>query len=134
MVAEYGLELPGFMIENVSLPAEVEAAIDKRTASGVAGDLVALHRVQRRRGDDQGRRELRAAAAAWARGSAWAWAWRWPSAWRAAALGARRPPRRGPPPPPPPPAEPRWHVAADGAAKGPYTQAELRLMAASGEL
>ena len=39
MVAEYGLELPGFMIENISLPAEVEAAMDKRTASGVAGDL-----------------------------------------------------------------------------------------------
>ena len=39
MVAEYGLELPAFMIENISLPAEVEAALDKRTATGVAGDL-----------------------------------------------------------------------------------------------
>ena len=39
MVAEYGLELPAFYIENISLPTEVEAALDKRTASGVAGDL-----------------------------------------------------------------------------------------------
>ena len=39
MVAEYGLALPAFMIENISLPAEVEAAMDKRTATGVAGDL-----------------------------------------------------------------------------------------------
>ena len=39
MVAEYGLELPAFYIENISLPAEVEAALDKRTATGVAGDL-----------------------------------------------------------------------------------------------
>ena len=31
--------LPAFMIENISLPAEVEAALDKRTATGVAGDL-----------------------------------------------------------------------------------------------
>ena len=33
MVAEYGLELPAFYIENISLPAEVEAALDKRTAT-----------------------------------------------------------------------------------------------------
>ena len=39
MIAEYGLELPAFYIENISLPAEVEAALDKRTATGVAGDL-----------------------------------------------------------------------------------------------
>ena len=39
MVAEYGLELPAFYIENISLPAEVEAALDKRTATSVAGDL-----------------------------------------------------------------------------------------------
>ncbi|MER2509379.1 MAG: SPFH domain-containing protein, partial [Amaricoccus sp.] len=39
MVAEYGLELPAFYIENISLPAEVEAAMDKRTSIGVAGDL-----------------------------------------------------------------------------------------------
>ena len=39
MIAEYGLDLPAFMIENISLPAEVEAALDKRTATGVAGDL-----------------------------------------------------------------------------------------------
>ena len=39
MIAEYGLELPAFYVENISLPAEVEAALDKRTATGVAGDL-----------------------------------------------------------------------------------------------
>ena len=39
MVAVYGLELPAFMIENISLPAEVESALDKRTATSVAGDL-----------------------------------------------------------------------------------------------
>ena len=39
MVAAYGLELPAFFIENISLPADVEAALDKRTASAVAGDL-----------------------------------------------------------------------------------------------
>ena len=84
------------IIENVSLPAEVEAALDKRTATGGRRRPLALHRVQRRRGDDHGRPPTPAAAAAWPPASAWAWAWRWPSAWRAAAPGARRPSRRRP--------------------------------------
>jgi len=34
----YGLELSKFVIENISLPAEVEAAMDRRTSMGVLGD------------------------------------------------------------------------------------------------
>ncbi len=39
MIAAYGLDLPSFMIENISLPTDVEAALDKRTSTGIAGDL-----------------------------------------------------------------------------------------------
>ncbi|MEP6718068.1 MAG: SPFH domain-containing protein [bacterium] len=35
----YGLELTKLVIENISLPAEVEAAMDKRTSMGVIGDV-----------------------------------------------------------------------------------------------
>ena len=38
-VEALGLALTGFVIENISLPEEVEKAIDKRTSMGVAGDL-----------------------------------------------------------------------------------------------
>ena len=38
-VGEYGLSIPEFYIENISLPEEVEKAMDKRTSIGVAGDL-----------------------------------------------------------------------------------------------
>lgn len=34
-----GLELTKFVVENISLPQEVEAAMDKRTSMGVLGDL-----------------------------------------------------------------------------------------------
>jgi len=34
-----GLQMPRFIIENVSLPPEVEATMDKRTSMGVLGDL-----------------------------------------------------------------------------------------------
>jgi membrane protease subunit (stomatin/prohibitin family) len=35
----FGLELTKFIIENISLPPEVEAAMDKRTSMGVIGDM-----------------------------------------------------------------------------------------------
>ncbi len=38
-VETLGLTLTNFIIENISLPEEVEKAIDKRTSMGVAGDL-----------------------------------------------------------------------------------------------
>ncbi|MCW5771534.1 MAG: SPFH domain-containing protein [Rhodospirillaceae bacterium] len=36
---EYGLSLTKILVENISLPPEVEAALDKRTSMGVIGDL-----------------------------------------------------------------------------------------------
>ena len=38
-VASLGLKLESFVIENISLPDEVEKAIDRRTSMGVVGDL-----------------------------------------------------------------------------------------------
>lgn len=38
-LAEYGLSMPELYIENISLPPAVEAALDKRTSMGLAGDL-----------------------------------------------------------------------------------------------
>jgi membrane protease subunit (stomatin/prohibitin family) len=38
-IAEYGLSIPEFYIENISLPEEVEKMMDKRTSMGVMGDL-----------------------------------------------------------------------------------------------
>lgn len=39
MTAKYGLEIPSFIVENVSLPAEVEQAIDKRSSMAAVGNL-----------------------------------------------------------------------------------------------
>lgn len=39
MTSKYGLELPSFIIENVSLPPEVEQAIDKRSSMSALGNL-----------------------------------------------------------------------------------------------
>src|SRR4029079_17615688 len=39
ITAKYGLEMPSFIIENVSVPPEVEAAIDKRSSMAAVGNL-----------------------------------------------------------------------------------------------
>jgi excisionase family DNA binding protein len=39
MTGKYGLEIPSFIIENVSLPPEVEQAIDKRSSMAAVGNL-----------------------------------------------------------------------------------------------
>ena len=36
---KYGIEMPGFVVENVSVPPEVEAAIDKRASMAAVGNL-----------------------------------------------------------------------------------------------
>jgi len=42
----YGLSLVNLFVENISLPAEVEAAMDKRTSMGVIGNLQAYTQYQ----------------------------------------------------------------------------------------
>lgn len=43
---KYGLDIPRLLIENISLPPEVEAALDKRTSMGVVGNLDAYTKYQ----------------------------------------------------------------------------------------
>jgi excisionase family DNA binding protein len=39
VIAKYGIEITSFIVENVSVPAEVEAAIDKRSSISAVGNL-----------------------------------------------------------------------------------------------
>jgi excisionase family DNA binding protein len=39
VTAKYGLEIPSFIVENVSVPPEVEQAIDKRSSMSAVGNL-----------------------------------------------------------------------------------------------
>lgn len=44
--AKYGLELPKLNVENISLPPEVEAALDKRSSMSVVGNMDAYTKYQ----------------------------------------------------------------------------------------
>lgn len=43
---KFGLDIPRLLIENISMPSEVEAALDKRTSMGVIGNLDAYTKMQ----------------------------------------------------------------------------------------
>ncbi len=62
VTTKYGLEIPSFIIENVSLPAEVEQAIDKRSSMGAVGNLNDFVKFQMAEGMSQGGGTANAAA------------------------------------------------------------------------
>jgi membrane protease subunit (stomatin/prohibitin family) len=129
-IAEYGLTLPEFYIENISLPEEVEKVLDKRTSMGIAGDLNKY--MQFNAAESLGNPATGAGAAmgaGMAMGAGLGMA-QGAGPWGAAAATQAAPP----PPPPPPPAARVWHLAENGATKGPFTEAELAAMAQAGGL
>jgi membrane protease subunit (stomatin/prohibitin family) len=125
-IAAYGLTLPEFYIENVSLPAEVEKVLDKRTSIGIAGDLNKYMQFNAAEGMDN---PASGAGAMMGAGMA---------AGLGAAMAQQVGPWGAPPaaaaPPPPPPAAPQWHIAENGATKGPFDEATLAGLVTSGQL
>ena len=52
--AKYGLEITNFVVENVSVPPEVETAIDKRSSMGAIGDMNQYVKFQLAQGLEKG--------------------------------------------------------------------------------
>jgi membrane protease subunit (stomatin/prohibitin family) len=124
-LAEYGLAMPEFYIENISLPKPVEEALDKRTSMGLAGDLSKFTRYS--------------AAEAMTRAASTPGAGGGMAAGLGAGMGmamATQAAQQGPwgAPPPPPPVEHVWHLAENGKTSGPFSKADLGRMAAEGRL
>jgi excisionase family DNA binding protein len=53
-MAKYGLEVVSFVVENVSVPEEVERAIDKRSSMAAIGDLNEYVKFQMAQGMERG--------------------------------------------------------------------------------
>ena len=100
--AGYGLELTTLLIENLTLPPEVEAALDRRTAIGLTGDLAAFRTYQEGIALEK--------AAANPGGSA--------AAGAGLAMGFGLGERLSPPPPPPPPPPPSMPSTPPAAEEG----------------
>jgi len=136
VVAEYGLTIPEFYIENISLPPAVEAALDKRTSMGIVGNLdnymkfnaaEAMGAEGSAMASSMGAGMGAGMGMAMAQGGPWGARPMQPTAQQAA-------PQAAPMAPPPPPVEHVWHIAEGGETKGPFSKADMGKMASSGEL
>lgn len=139
--ASYGLELARFNIDNISLPEEVEAAIDQRTKLGVLGDRLGQYAQM------QTAESIKVAAAnpgGMAGAGAGIGAGMAMGQMMSQSMGQQGHSSSAPPPPgssaapPPPPGGsanvPRWSLAIDGKTYGPYTDDALKNMVEGGQV
>jgi len=131
-LAEYGVAITRFVIENISLPPEVEAALDKKTQMAVLGNMQqytqfqAANAIETAAANPGGGGEGMTMGLGLAVGQQMAQALSSNQAPQAAAPAAA--------PPPLPGAGAPWFHAAGGAQSGPTSLAELGALAANGTL
>ena len=131
-IGEYGVSIPEFYIENISLPEEVEKAMDKRTSIGVAGDLnkyMQFNAAEAMGQPDSGMGAMVGAGMAAGMGMRMGQNM---GPWGAGPAAAPPPPPSAPPAPPAAPAAKVWHLAENGATSGPFGDADLAKLAAEG--
>lgn len=138
---EHGLDLVKLLVENISLPEEVEAMLDKRTSMGVLGNMQQYSQFQAANAMEQaaqnpgGTGGVMGAGVAAGFGMAMAG-----QASQAFQQPQPQPPQPQPPPmappvaPPPLPQAAAWFAAIGGAQAGPFDAAALQQKAATGEL
>jgi membrane protease subunit (stomatin/prohibitin family) len=121
----YGISLTTILVENVSLPPEVEQILDKRTSMGIVGDLGAYTQFQAAQAMEKAA-ENPGGTAAGGMGMGMGFA-------MANQMGQAYAQQQGGGPPPPPPGQ-QFHVAVEGQTRGPYDLQTLRGQAQSGTL
>jgi hypothetical protein len=134
-----GLQMPRFVIENVSLPPEVEATMDKRTSMGVLGDLDKFTKYQAATAITEAAQNPGGIAGAGvgigvgaALGSQLAQSLQpgaAPAAAQTAAPGAAAAAAAGPPPLP---GSTQWYLGVDGKQVGPLAPSEIQARVTAG--
>ena len=135
--AGFGLELSRFFIENISLPEEVEKAIDQRSKLGVLGDRMQQY-TQLQTAEAIGTAAanpggLAGAGVGIGAGVAMGQMMGQAMGGAGGAAGAGSPGAAAAPPPPPPSAA-RWSLTVEGKTYGPYTDDALHAMVAAGQV
>jgi membrane protease subunit (stomatin/prohibitin family) len=131
--ASFGLELSRFFIENISLPEEVEKAIDQRAKLGVLGDRMQQY-TQLQAAEAIGKAAENPGGLAGAGvgvGAGVAMGQMMGQALGGAGVAAPAAPAGMPPPPP---AAARWSLAVGGQTYGPYSDEQVRAMLAGGQV
>jgi membrane protease subunit (stomatin/prohibitin family) len=129
--AEYGIEVTKLLVENVSLPEEVEKALDKRSSMGVLGNLNAYTQFQAANAMEQAAKNPGGdAASGMGLGMGFAMANQMAQSMGNANAAS---PAAGAAPPPLPQAASYW-AALNGQQSGPFATDALRQHVGSGAL
>lgn len=130
--AQYGLQVMSLMVENISLPPEVEAAMDKRTSMGVIGNLNAYTQFQAANAiGDAARNPGGVAGAGVGLGLGVGMGQQVANAMSQSLAGQSS---GGVGAPPPLPAQAAYFVGVNGKQVGPFDVATLTAMVGRGEL
>lgn len=126
----FGLEIVALVVENISLPPEVEAAMDKRTSMGVIGNLNAYAQFQAANAMEQAAKNPAGglAGAGIGAGMGFAMANQLGQALHQANAAATTPA------PPPLPAPTAFYIAINNQQSGPHELPHLQALARSGQL
>jgi len=127
---EYGLDLPKLHIVNVSLPPEVEKALDTRTSMAAIGDMERFQQYQMGQAMTAAADNPGGGGASEGMGLGMGFAMASRMMQQPGAAPAAPPPPQGTAPPPPA----VWHIAVAGETHGPFTQAQLAEAAGRGQL
>ena len=129
---QYGLDLQNFLVENISLPEEVEAAIDKRSSMGVLGDLNRYTQFQAANAMEAAAKNPGGdASAGIGMGMGFAMANQMGQVFNTNQVGQQTAAQTTGAMPPPLPAGKRYFVAVDGQQTGPFNMTELKTQSMS---
>jgi membrane protease subunit (stomatin/prohibitin family) len=116
-VQRFGLELTQLLIENVSLPSEVEAALDKRSEIGLVGNLQQYTQYQAANAIAESAQNLSGGNSALEFGVGIAMGQQ--------ITNAMQSPQSASVPTAPPPVQPQWYLSRDGQNIGPFSVNQL---------
>lgn len=123
---EYGLDIPQLYIVNISLPEEVEQAMDTRSSMGVIGDMGRFQQFQ------MGKAMTAAADNPAGGGASEGMGLGMGFAMANQMMGGMNQAGAGAVPPPPP--APVWHIAVDGQTQGPFSPQQIQQGASAGQI
>src|SRR5439155_18820847 len=128
-LSSVGIEIPKFIIENISVPPEVEAALDKRTQIGIVVNLDQYTKFQAANALEDAANNPGGAGEGLGLGLGMAVGQR-----AAAAMTPAMTPAAGSAGPPPLPTTGQWYVGIAGQQQGPFDLNGLAGKVSSGEL
>lgn len=123
---EYGLEVTKFLVENISLPPEVETALDKRSSMGIIGNLSQYAQFQAANAIEQAAKNPGGSNAGLEMGMGFAMANQMGQMFNNQNQQNQNPP--------PIPGVAQYYIAVNGQQQGPYSMQVLQQMIQNGSI